>query len=258
MFQNQLPNFGKGRILKTEMLENLRDFPRDFWRIALQSYSSGIICGADLIVAAATITVTPGIIKHGGQLYLLPAPYEIRYEATNREMTINVKLLKTVAESDFTFYKTKILLDDLANQTPDELELGRFKLREGAMLRSDYTDFFDFDTEYNTINIINSLYAGVGKSTLNPAVLRYFGQLVLKSASENACDLSFAMLCLNQERVKRDLITLYLARRLGIPIKDYTNRELYKYLTMIVREMGAGVRRNYEVISRKPGRIVVD
>jgi hypothetical protein len=173
-------------------------------------------------------------------------------------MTINVKLLKTVTERDFTFYKTKILLDDLANQTPDELELGRFKLREGAMLRSDYTDFFDFDTEYNTINIINSVYAGVGKSTLNPTVLRYFCQLVLKSASENACDLSFAMLCLNQERVERDLITLYLARRLGIPIKDYTNRELYKYLTMIVREMGAGVRRNYEVISRKPGRIVVD
>jgi hypothetical protein len=258
VFQNQLPNFGKGRILKTEMLENLRDFPRNFWRIAFQSYSNGIICGANLIVAATTITVTPGIIKHGEQLYLLPTPYELRYEPTNREMTIKVKLLEVLKESDFTFYKTKILLDDLVNQNQDELELGRFKLREGAVLRSDYTDFFDFNTEYNTINIINSAYAGIGKSTLNPIVLRYYGQLVLKSVSENACDLSFAMLCLNQERVERNLITFYLTRRLGIPVKDYTNRELYKYLTTIVRELGTGVRRNSDVLQRKPGRIVVD
>jgi hypothetical protein len=258
LFINQVPNFGKGRILKTEMLENLRDFPRDFWRIMLQSYSNGIICGADLIVKAETITVTPGIIKHGGQLYLLPTAYEIRYAPTNREMTIKVKLLEVLAESDFTFYKTKILLDDLANQTPDEMELGRFKLREGAVLRSEYTDFFDFNTEYNTINIIDSEYAGVGRSTINPIVLRYFGQLVFKSASENTLDLSFAMLCLNQNRVERDLITCYLGRRLEIPIKDYTNREFYKYLTAIVRELDTGVRRHHDAKQRKPGRIVVD
>jgi hypothetical protein len=258
LFENQLPNFGKGRLLKTEMLENLRDFPREFWRIALQNYSNGIITGADLIVGENTITVKPGIIKYGEQIYLLLNPYETPYYHTNREMTIKVILLDTVISSDFTFYKTKILIDELANQGPGELELGRFKLREGALLRSDYTDFFDFITEYNTINIVHVEYAGVRQSTLNPLIMQYFGQLLLKSASENPYDASFAMQCLNQERVERNLITFYLAHRLGIPIKDYSNRELYKYLTSIVRELESGIHRSIVAKQRRPGRIVVD
>jgi hypothetical protein len=258
LFENQLPNFGKGRILKTEMLENLRDFPREFWRIALQNYSDGIITGADLIVGENAITVKPGIIKYGERIYLLQNLYETPYYHTNRDMTIKVIFLDTVMSSDFTFYKTKILIDELANQGPGELELGRFKLREGAILRSDYTDFFDFTTEYNTINIVHAEYAGVRQSTLHPKVTQYFGQLLLKSASENPYDASFAMQCLNQDRVERDLITLYLVRRLGIPIKEYSNRELYKYLTSIVREQEGGIRRNPDVKQKRPGRIMVD
>jgi hypothetical protein len=56
----------------------------------------------------------------------------------------------------------------------DELELGRFKLREGAVLRSDYTDFFDLITEYNTINVINVEYAGIKESTMNLLCSRNF------------------------------------------------------------------------------------
>jgi hypothetical protein len=258
VFENQLPNFGKGRILKTEMLENLRDFPRKFWRIALQHYSNGIITGADLIVDENTITVKPGIIKYGEQIYLLENTYATPYYHTNREMAIKVIFLDTVVDSDFTSYRTKILIDELANRGPGELELGRFKLREGAQLRSDYTDFLDFTTEYNTINIVHTEYAGIHKSTLNPLVMQYFGQLLLKSTSENPYDVSFAMQCLNQERVERDLITLYLVHRLGIPIKDYSNRDLYKYLTSIVHELESGIRYNMDAKQRRPGRIMVD
>jgi hypothetical protein len=259
VFQNQLPNFAKGRILKTEMLENLRDFPREFGRLMLQDYSNGIITGANVIVNRDTITVTPGIIKSGERLYLLKNFYDTPYYHTNREMSIKVSFTAPVTGSDFTTYKSKILIDELTNQLSGELELGRFKLREGAYLRSSYTDFSDFTTEYNTINIVHVEYAGIRKSTLHPLVMQYFGQLVLKSAAQNPYDAGFAMHCLNCGRVERDLITYYLVQRLGIPLQNYSNQELYKHLTAIVRELeSGGIRRHTDTNQRRPGRIVVD
>ncbi|HEY8464242.1 MAG TPA: DNA and RNA helicase [Bacillota bacterium] len=258
MFSNYFPNFAKGRILKTEMLENLRDFPRDFLDIYYQSYSNGVIAGAGLIVGANTLTVTRGIIKYNGKIYLLREPYETPYYNTNLEMVVKVHFFEPTVGSDFTTAKTKISIDEVNTLGPQELELGRFKLREGAQLRSDYKDFFDFNTEFNTINIIQVEYAGVGKSTLAPLLLKYFASVVIKSNTTNVYDIAFAMECLNQERVERDLIIYYLAQRQGIPVKDYSNKEIYRYLTLIVKELGSGVRRNTDQRQKRPGRIVVD
>ena len=174
MFSNIFPNFGKGRILKKEMLENLRDFPRNFFDIYFKNHSNGIIAGTDIHIGGNNITVRSGIIKHNGRIYMLTDEYEFPYYNTNKEVVIKVKFLGDSSEGDFSTYKTKIFLDDVIEKSEDELELGRFKLREGAILRSVYTDFYDFETEFNTVNIINAEYSGYGKSTLSPDILRYF------------------------------------------------------------------------------------
>lgn len=242
------------------MLENLRDFPRDFLDIYFQNYSSGIIAGADVIVGSNTLTVSPGVIKYNGRIYLLREPYETPYYNTNREMVIKVRFFDEGAERDFRVFKSKILIEEIEMLGSNELELGRFKLREGAQLRSDYTDFFDFNTEFNTINIIHVEYAGIGKSTLSPQVLKYFASIVLKSNTDNSFDIAFAMQCATQERIERDLLIYYIANRQGVPVKDYTNREIYRYLTLIIKDLGSGMKRN-NMDSRQrrmPGRIVVD
>lgn len=255
---NLFPRFGKGRILKKEMLECLRDYPKDFLDIYFKEYSNGIISGADVVVGENAVTVTRGIVKHNNRLYLLAKDYELFYNYTNREVLIKIKFLDETETGDFKCYSTIIFIDDNTEVGNDELELGRFKLGEKARLRSKYTDFFDFITEFNTINIINVEYAGLKESTLNPSVLKSFSKVLLESGSENINDFAFAMQSLNTRLVGKEAIICYLSKRLGVEFKEYSNMEIYKYLCQIVKEVKSGKKKNAEIKKDGPMRIIVD
>lgn len=258
MFINMFPNFGKGRILKKEMLESLRDYPRDFLDICFKDYSNGILSGADVLVGGNRITVSRGVVKHSNRIYMLVKDYELSCQYTNAEVLIKIKFLDKTEAGDFKLYSTIVFIDENTAVEEDELELGRFKLREGAVLRSDYTDFFDLITEFNTINIINVQYAGMKESTMNPFVLREFSKILLDCSSENINDVIFAMQCLNSTTVERDIIVYYISNRLGVEFKKYTNMEIYKYLCSIVKEVRSGKKRHIEAKKEGPMRIIVD
>lgn len=84
MLTHIVPKFEKGRILKTEMLENLRDYPRSFLDIRYQDFSDGIITGMNVTVGENTLTIGRGIVKHKDRLYLLEQEQEVPYAATGR------------------------------------------------------------------------------------------------------------------------------------------------------------------------------
>jgi hypothetical protein len=243
------------------MLENLRDFPREFSDILFQNFSDGVLAGVELVVDQNTITITRGIIKHRKKIYLLKEDHSIAYSQTNKEMLIKVRFSPEIETGDFYLNQSLIVLDENPVAAGTELELGRFKLQEGAQLRSDYVDFYDFGTEFNTINIIHLPFAGRRESTMNPLVTQYFAKVLLANLTENPLDISFAMQCLNRERVERDLIIFYLSGRLGIPYRQYSNGEIYKYLTLIIRETDGGPKwscgETRQPLNR-PGRIMVD
>ncbi len=247
MFKNISPNFGMGRILKKEMLENLRDYPRDFTDIFLGNFSDGVIAGSELIVGKDKITVKKGIVKFNGRIYMMTDEYSMPYYPTNREAIIKIKFTDQEIEQDYKFNKSSIHIEIEVEAGENEIELGRFKLKDGAFLRSTYTDFYDFTTEFNTINIINCQYAGIGKTTLNPLILEYFSRILLKFKSENYYDISLGMLFLNQNHMERDVIIHYISNRLGVDYKEYTNKEIYKFLTMIAKEVESGMKRKAEV-----------
>lgn len=258
MFVNVFPKFDKNRILKKEMLENLRDFPRDILDIYYKDYSDGIISGGEICVGSSSITVKRGIIKHNGKIYMLDTEFDIPYYPTNKEAVIKIKFLDESVEGDFNIYKSKAFIDENTEVMEDELEMGRFKLREGAHLRSEYVDFYDFSTEFNTINIINVRYSGYKKSTINPVILRYFSNIVMRSGSDNIYDICFTMQCMNENPVERDLILYYISKRLNLEYSDYSNMQIYRYLAEIVKDIERGVKRRPEVKPDRPSRIIVD
>jgi len=257
LFTNIVPKFGKGRILKKKMLENIRDYPRNFVGIFYKDYSDGIISGADIRVCESTIIINKGIVKHNGIIYMLEREFEVPYHQTNKEVLIKIRFEDECGDSDYNVFNSKIVIDDNTEIADNEMELGRFKLREGAVLRSEYMDFYDFSTEYNTINVINVEYAGIKKSTLNPLILNYFANVVMKNNPENMLDIVFAFECLNKGAVEREAILYYISNRLEMEYKDYPNFQIYKYLTSIVREIESGKKRKVD-LPNKPMRIIVD
>ncbi|WP_018249133.1 hypothetical protein [Orenia marismortui] len=257
MFSNKIPYFKRGNILKKGMLENLRDYPRNFLNLYFNDYSDGIISGCDILIEDDYLCINQGIIKFNGLIYIMDQFYKINYSNTNKEVLIKVKFFEAEDSRDYKNYSSEILLDENLKLADDEFELARFKLREGAKLRANYSSFADFDTEYNTINIINVAYSNHGQSTLHPLIVSNFAKEILARTSDDSLDLVFAMECLNSRAVNRDLMISYVSKKLALAKEEYSNLELYKYMKKIIKSLSYA-KEDKRNSPRRQSKIIVD
>ena len=259
MFENRYPLFNSGRLLKIDMLEELRDFPREFFNIRLKEYSDGIIYGCDIDVTDNYIAIKKGIIKHGDTIYILNGEEKIQYECNNQLMILKVKFLPSVENKDFRKNSTESNLSENLALENNEIEICRFKLRTGAKLRINHVDFNDLSTEYDTVNTIYSPYAAYGESSLNPDILRQFGRELLKCNLSEAWDISFGMTCIqSKDPVQKEIIVSYLVYKLNIEIKDYSNEDLYLYLLEVLNSVKGGARGNGHHGKGRYNKILID
>lgn len=257
MITNVYPHFQKGRILKREMLENLRDFPRDAVDLYFQDYSDGIIAGLHLIVKGMDVTVTKGIVKYDKQLYLLNEDCTLSYEATEIETALLLQFAVAEQQPDFTQHTVTLQLAN-AHVLPERtLELARFKLKAGAILRTSYTDFADFGTEYNTLNYVYCQYAGRQVSTYHPIMLKTYARELLAKRPTNPYDIAFAFDCLNKERMEREAVDYYISARLELPLQQLSNEQAHHYLTKILSN-GQSNKRGADGYTGRPVRMLVD
>ncbi|MEJ6949906.1 DNA and RNA helicase [Natronospora cellulosivora (SeqCode)] len=256
MFENNIPYFKNGNILKKSMLLNLRDYPRKFIDIYFQDFSDGIIAGSNIFLDNGYFCVDKGVVKYNGIIYILEELCKIRYENTNKEMIVKIRFLAKEEKKDFKIYSSDIILDDDLELKSNEIELGRFKLREGAKLRSTYKDFMDFSTEFNTINIINVPYANIDEATLHPLIVRFFAKKILELNDDNLIDYAFALECLNSRVINRILLENYLKRRLNLPGDNYSNLDIYNYMNDIIKSL-SGMKTNHSNTKKIP-KIIVD
>lgn len=261
MFSNIFPHFEKGKLLKKEMLEVLRDYPRTFFEILYEKYSDGLIVGCEIRVQEEYLFINKGIVKNRGVLYILQEEIKIKYENSNKEMILKIKFefKEKDKEDDFTISSGELFLSENLSVNENEIELARFKLREGAKLRSSYNDFFDFSIEYNMINIINVKHSTKSKPTINPMITKYFADKIQKKDSENIYDISFLILAMNSNIIEYDVILFYLKKKISIEEKELDNLEIYKYMGKIIKNMENEIdNKTEEVKNRRQSRIIVD
>lgn len=101
-------------------------------------------------------------------------------------------------------------------QEPNELELCRFKLKKGARLRTDYNDFFDIQTEYDTVNLANAAWTAAGGNTLSKEITDCFARKVLECERAETGDIQFAYFLLqSKEAVNYEILMDYIRRKTG-------------------------------------------
>ncbi|NRT73841.1 hypothetical protein [Clostridium beijerinckii] len=259
MFQNNYPLFNSGRLLKIEMLEELRNFPRGFFDARIKGYSNGIICGCEIEVSDNYIRILEGIIKYQDVIYLLKEDIKVEYTCNNKLMLLKIKFLPEIQDSDFKMNSTEVYLDEKLDIKENEIEICRFKLRAGAKLRTDHTDFIDLSTEYDTVNTIYAPYAAYGNSSLSPEILRRFGRELLECNLSEAWDISFAMMCVqSKDAIQKEIIISYLVNKLDIEVKDYNNEDLYLYLLEVLRSAKDGAKGNGRRGNGRFKKILID
>lgn len=246
MFKNTYPLFERKRLLKKEMLENLRDYPRDIFQILYQDMSDGILAGCNLSTDSNGLLIQPGIILYKKISYILDKPWSIPYEANGKMSYLKLRFLEKDSGIGQDEYLSQVHLDDIEPNEHHEIELARFKLQQGARLRTEYVDFFDYKTEFDTVNRIYVPYASIGRSSIIWDILVCYAETLMCNTIQNPWDYSFCMNCLHlKSAMPYKEIQMYLNVRLNQNRLDYSNIDIYDSLGKILLEMEGRVpRRN--------------
>lgn len=210
------PAFERGRIMKKELLWALRDYSYSALQLQYQDYSDGIIRGCKVRVEDNFLIVGEGIIKCQNYLFLITEEERIEYAPTDVFVSLKFRVASKEELPDYIRYTTGFVLDKNLERKQNELEICRFKLKEGAKLRTEYKDFYDIQTEFDTVNLADAVWAGVGGNTLSKEVTDYFARKVLECGNAEDKDIQFAYFLLqSQGAVPHKILSDYIARKTG-------------------------------------------
>lgn len=229
------PAFERGRIMKKELLWALRDYSYSALHLRYQDYPDGIISGCGIRVEESILCINPGVIKCQGFVFLLTKEERVEYVPTDRYISLKFRLAKKEELADYTRYITEFVLDENLERQPNEIELCRFKLKEGARLRTDYKDFFDIQTEFDTVNLADATWSAAGGNTLSKEVTDYFARKVLECGKAQDSDIQFAYLLLqSKEATRYEILADYVYRKTGRTGRGDNVQELFHVLEDIL------------------------
>ncbi|MDY4097311.1 MAG: hypothetical protein SOY47_11430 [Lachnospiraceae bacterium] len=230
------------KILTREMLIALRDMAWLREQIAYQDYPKGVIFGCRLRIEGRYICIGPGQIKCRDYLFLMGEEERIEYAPTESYISLKFKAGEREEFSGYVRYRTSFFLDTRLEVGEDEVELCRFKLKEGARLRTEYKDFYDIQTEYDTVNLAHATWAAADGNSLSKEVTDFFARQVLACEEAAQEDIQFAYLLLqSKEAVRTDVLTDYLMRKTGQKQKgDFILEEAFYHLEQILDSIRRG------------------
>ncbi len=210
------PAFERGRIMKKELLWALRDYSYAALQLQYADYPDGILSGCRICVEDDVLYITPGMIKCSDFIFLITEKEKIGNLPVNCCVSLKFRLKEKEILSDYTRYITEFVFDENMKRQQNELEICRFKLKEGARLRTDYKDFFDIQTEYDTVNLANATWSARGGNTLSKEITDCFARKVMECEVADDKDIRFAYLLLqSKEAVDYTVITDYIYRKAG-------------------------------------------
>lgn len=237
------PAFERGRIMKKELLWALRDYSYSALQLRYQDYPDGIISGCRIKVRDDQLIVGTGIIKCQDFIFLLTEEEQVAYAPTEVFVSLKFRVKSVEEMPDYTRYVTEFVLDKNLERAQNELEICRFKLKEGAKLRTEYKDFYDIQTEFDTVNLADATWAGGGGNTLSKEITDRFAKEVLECKDACVEDVRFAYLLLqSREAVPYVIIEDYVSRKNGIEgkSKNQGKREVFQRLEIELNRIRHG------------------
>ena len=257
MNEQKYPQFERLHILRTEALCSIRDRAFDTFPLFMENYGDGIISGCRPITTSNTITLSTGIILYNKFFYLIKEPMSVEYSPTEEYMMMKIIFEPELETENFTQRNVNLTLSHDMEISSNEMEICRFKLKKGAVLRTTYTDFFDRVTEFDTVNTVNVPYAAIGGHTLSPEVLIDFATEA-RNFELSVEDFQFCLEALSGRRISSAQISLYIEHRLKIILISPTNQILYDNLGLILREIKNGKRREILGTRRRRREILLE
>lgn len=235
MFRYEYPVFEHKNLLKKSMLDELRDYPLSLSRMYFSTYGDGIMEGCGLSWDKNVLYLKAGLIHYDGNIYRMEEPCPLECPAAGHSVYLKVRF----ATMDYERGRRGGVGEILLNESPPEngeMELGRFRLQEGARLRTEYESFEDYQTEYDTVNRIHVPYVQTGGAGLWPQLLVVYAQELLETGTADVHDVGFAMTLLgNGGNVSPECVRWYVQRASGMKKGQMSNEDCYRGLLDMLR-----------------------
>ncbi|MGN0161112.1 MAG: hypothetical protein ACI4AQ_06975 [Lachnospiraceae bacterium] len=241
MLVQAIPLFQDAHLLRRSMLEALSDSAFLTNQLLYEEYSDGILAGCRLTTTKDAIILNEGVVLYGGQLFLIKEPMIVNYYPTNVLKIVRLEFSDEMRDANFIYREMNLTISERKENRKGEMELCRFTLQEGAVLRYLYRNFEDRNTVYDTLNQVYVPYAAKGGSTLSPEITESFAREMLDIPTISEWDAVFLMQILSQsEPVRKEALVTYLKRKgMGGETDDWKrweNHEIYEGLLKILKK----------------------
>lgn len=254
----KIPVFAKGNILTQEMLDSMKAYAVDAIQLSYEGYSNGIISGCEITITDNILTIHKGLLNYQGNICFITENINLSYQPTDTWNVVKLIFGELSKEQCFTTMEMYAEISEKAEHEASSIEIARFRLQEGAVLRTQHRNFQDYETEYDTLSMIEAEYAGYRESTICPELLYQFAEETNGFDVNNGADMAFLLQIWNMkgQSLNRKVIETYIAVRLGKPVSHMTNREIYKGLVEVLRKIKQD--KVEPEVRRRSSRMIID
>ncbi|MBD5464508.1 MAG: hypothetical protein HDR22_01570 [Lachnospiraceae bacterium] len=259
----KVPVFEKGTILTHEMMNALKNNTLDLGRLSYYGYSDGILSGCAVSMSDNTIFVSQGIIIFQQNLYFLSKDMKVTIQPGNGWQYLYFQIGSLWRDKSFVLGEVQLELTtnagDHIEACSNKIEICRFRLQNGAILRTQYRNFADLNTEFDTINEIYAQWSGFGRVSISNKILRIFAKEAVKESLDDPQDILFIqqILALDGKTLNRNVIEFYISLKLGQTYDEMSNQQIYEGLKAILKDIRHGNSRK-SLKTRENHRIVID
>lgn len=258
MMIQAIPVFKEAHILRKSMLEALSDYAYLSGKLLHKGYGDGILSGCELTTTEDRIILNEGALLYQGEMFFIKEPAEVSYFPTNTTTILKLYISEPKEEHSLLYQEMELILEEEKGEKGG-IELCRFKLQEGARLRYAYQDFFDRDTEFDTLNVIHAPYAVKGGSAISPEVTKAFAREMLAIKGLPTEDVQFCLQLLGRERpADNGMLAAYIGWREGKELKKQGNGAIFSGLARILKRSGSGEGWKDDSAGRKKWKMMVE
>ena len=252
------PFFERGRTFSSDMITSIRDYTFDFSNLYLADCSDGIVSGCQIKVNNNLVSLTKGVLKFKGMVYILNQPLSESYEATETLQLLKLCFSDELVTQKSSHREVMLKITSDSQLTENEVEVCRFKLKKGSKLRTSYLDFDDYNTEYDTVNRLHVDYCGRCQPTLSQDVLTAFATEALGHAL-SPIDSQIVLTILSANFfTNKNVLEAYIALKKGEAIKALTHIEIYEALSNILKEIRGIQKQSSNKKKQRNRQIIVD
>lgn len=232
MIYNSEIEFKRGKILTTEILEEVYQFPRIYFDILYEDYPDGIIEGFNLFNENNDIYLSKGIVKFKGNIYFSGDKLKI----SNDNFCEGAPPIYLYLEEGPTFERNGVKMNPLIvsfyNQKNDlGIYLGHFKYREGILIKTGYAELKDlYDPLF--INIVDRKISVKKGYSLDKEILKILSKALMKK-TVLTMEEKILISLIESESVSIDYLKFFLS---SFNLESETNLSIVKSLEKIILE----------------------